>query len=404
MERTIRTADAEKLLFSIPVSLKTETVPILASLGRVLARDITAEIPVPPFDRSPYDGYAFRGEDTESATRENPVILKITEEIPAGYAPTVEITSGYAAKILTGAPIPVGANVTVKYETTEFTDTEVKIFERIAPDTDIVYAGEDVKRGDIVSKRGSIVTPPVMGAAASQGFGSLEVVKRPVVSIINTGSELCEVGEALRPAAIYNSNVYTLSGYLAEMGAAALNCGTIPDDPAAIAARIRKELETSDMVVTTGGASVGDYDWAVTASEMVDAEVLFWEVSMKPGGAIVASVKDGKLILSLSGSPASAVLGLLRIASPYIKKLCGRTECHPRMFEAMLTKPSKKAVNKLRIMRGKVEIADACVYFSESDKQGNATVTSFIGGDALAEIPMNSPSLPAGTKVKVYQY
>ena len=404
MEKNISADRAEKMLFALPVKSETEAVSVLEACGRILARDITAEIPVPPFDRSPYDGYAFRGEDTENATRENPALLKITEEIPAGSVPQFEIKNGQTAKILTGAPMPKGANATIKYEDTEFSDTEVRIFARITPDTDIVYAGEDVKRGDIVARRGSVVTPPVMGAAASQGMGTVEVVRRPVISIINTGSELCEVGEPLRPAAIYNSNVYTLSGYLSQMGAAAVNRGTVPDEPKEIAARIKKELETSDMVITTGGASVGDYDWAVTASEMAGAEILFWKVNMKPGGSIMAAVKDGKVILGLSGSPGAAILGLLRLASPYIKKLCGRDECYPKTFEALLTKPAKKSGDKVRILRGKTEISDAHAYFVENDKRGNATVTSFIGGDAIAEIPENSPSLPAGARVRVYMY
>ena len=404
MELKISADGAQEMLFLLPVSLKTETVSVLEACGRVLARDITAEIPVPPFDRSPYDGYAFRGQDTENATRETPAVLKITEEIPAGHAPAFEIKSGQAAKILTGAPIPAGANATIKYEDTGFSDTEVRIFERVPPDTDIVYAGEDVKRGDLVAARGSLVTPPVMGAAASQGKGAVEVIKRPVISIINTGSELCEGGEPLRAAAIYNSNVYTLSGYLSQMGADAINCGTAPDEPEAIAARIKTELETSDMVITTGGASVGDYDWAVTASEMVGAEILFWKVSMKPGGSLVAAVKDGKVILSLSGSPGAAILGLLRIASPYIKKLCGRADCFPRTFEARLTKPAKKSPGQIRLLRGKIELSDTQVYFTENDKRGNASVSSFIGGDAIAEIPENTPALPAGTTVRVYMY
>ena len=404
MERNISVDSAEKILYSLSVTPKTETVLVLDACNRVLARDITAEIPVPPFDRSPFDGYAFRGEDTEAATRESPAVLKITEEIPAGSVPSTEIKSGYAAKILTGAPIPAGANATIKYELTEFSDAEVRIFERTAPDTDIVRAGEDVNLGDIVAKGGSVISPPVMGSVASQGMGSIEVFKRPFISIINTGSELCEVGESLRPAAIYNSNVYTLSGYLSEMGAAPLNRGTVPDEPEAIAARIKKELEASDMVITTGGASVGDYDWAVTAAEIIGAEILFWKVNMKPGGAIVAAVKDDKLILSLSGNPAAAVLGLFRIASPYIKKLCGRTDCAPKAFDALLTKPSKKSADTVRLLRGKIEIADSRLYFAENDKQGRAAVSSFIGGGAIAELPKDSPPLPAGATVRVYQY
>ena len=268
MLKNIDVYDACKMVFDLPVTHMSETVRLGGSLGRVLSADVLARIPYPPFDRSPYDGFAFRGDDTLSATPENPAVFKITEELPAGAEPRFEITPGYAAKILTGAPIPKGADSTIKYEETEFSASEVRIFGQIPPNTDVVYAGTDVKPGQILAPKGMLVTAPVIFTFANQGFESVDVYKKPVITIISTGSELCEVGEPLRPAAIYNSNVHALSAYLADVGAVAVNGGSVPDEPELIARSIGRAVESSDMVITTGGASVGDYDWAVKSAEL----------------------------------------------------------------------------------------------------------------------------------------
>ena len=390
-------------LCNLPVNPSYETVALGDALSRVAAFDVRAPISVPPFDRSPYDGFAFRGADTAKATRENPVTLRITEEIPAGVQPRKPITPGHAAKILTGAPIPAGADVTVKFEHTRFDGDTVTVFEAYKPGTDIVRAGSDIAAGDIVARRGDIISAPVISAFANVGLASIEVFRRPAVTVLSTGTELLEPGEPLRPAMIYNSNVYTLSAYLAAAGAQPVNGGTVEDSPALIAQKIKAALEVSDMVVTTGGASVGDYDFAVSAAEALDAQVLFWKAALKPGGAIMAATLDGKVILGLSGNPGAAVIGLLRIAMPYVKKLCGRTDCFYPEIQVRLKEPYLKPSEKLRILRGRLEIDDSGAYFAQSDAQGAEAVLSFSGCDLLGEIPQGSPPLPEGTAIKAYR-
>ena len=402
MLRNISADDACKTLYDISVTRRVETVSITESFLRVVSEKVLAKIPVPPFDRSPYDGYAFRGEDTSSATRTEPVVLKITEDIPAGTHPQYEITSGYAAKILTGAPIPAGADSTIKYENTEYSNNDVKIITPITPNTDIVYAGSDVKPGDEIAPEGAVITAPIISSLANQGFTNVQVFKKPVITVISTGSELCEVGEDLRPAAIYNSNVHTLTAYLSGVGAKVVNGGIAPDNPLVIAARIDQALRDSDMVITTGGASVGDYDWAVESMEQLEAKILFWKTNLRPGGAIVTAVKNGKVILGLSGNPGAAVTGLFRIAMPFIKKLCGMADCFFPEIDVMLKEAYKKNSPKLRILRGRLEIIDSRAYFAESSSQGSEAISSFTGCDLLGEIPMGSPPLPAGSVIKAY--
>jgi molybdopterin molybdotransferase len=394
---------ARDLLLSLPARCKTETVPLLDAYGRVLAESKYVEIPIPPFDRSPYDGFAFRGEDTADATVAFPVELDISEEIPAGKTPTIEITPGKAAKILTGAPIPKGANATIKYELTSFTETKVQLSSPVDPNTDIIRAGEDLARGALIAEAGTLLTAPYLGLLASQGLTDIAVCKKPDILIINTGTELTEPGRVLKPGSIYNSSCYTLSGYLKEAGANPQNGGVVEDDPGEIADRIEKALSRADLVITTGGASVGDYDWAVTASEKLGARLLFWKVAMKPGGSMVASEKDGKLILGLSGNPGAAVLGLLYIAMPYIRRLCGRTDLLPEPVEVFLKNPLNKKTFERRLLRGRLEILEGKAFFVENAGQGNGNFSSLVGCDLIGEIPAGSDPLSAGTKIKAYK-
>ena len=403
MKRNISADEACSILFNQPVTIRSENVKLADAYGRVLFEDVKARIPYPPFDRSPYDGYAFRGEDTATATQDNQAVLQIVEEIPAGTYPQHEITTGYAAKILTGGPIPKGANATIKYEITKFTDTEVHIFNPVPPNTDIVYAGTDIMPEAILAQKGTTIIAPIITTLANQGIDNVNVFAKPVINIISTGSELCEVGETLRPAAIYNSNVHTLSAYLTGVGAQPVNGGCVQDDPEAIAEKIAKALEISDMVITTGGASVGDYDWALKSAEILGADVLFWKVEMRPGGAVVAAVKDNKLYLGLSGNPAAAILGLFRLAMPYIKKLCGRAECFYKQIDVALLNPMKKQNPKTRLLRGRLEIIDSKAYFVESGGQRSEDIASFNDCDLLGEISMGSPPLPAGAIIKAYR-
>jgi molybdopterin molybdotransferase len=315
----------------------------------------------------------------------------------------MEITRGTAAKILTGAPMPKGADATIKYENTSFTASEVRLFAPVLPDSDVIRAGDDIKPGALLAPRGARIDAPLLGVMASQGIVSVRVVKKPVVTVINTGSELVEAGQPLPPGMIYNSNVHTLSGYLREMGAAPVNGGVVRDEPEEIAGRIRAALASSDIVITTGGASVGDYDWAVRASQLLGATILFWKIDMKPGGALMAAVMDGKLILGLSGNPGAAVLGLLRIALPYIRKRCGFSVLTMPVVRVALKEPLMKASPKLRLLRGRLEIQEGAAYFVENEGQGNGAVSSLVDCDLLGEIEAGSPPLPAGTLIKAYR-
>lgn len=401
MRKKVHPDEALELLLALSRTVGSENVPLYEACGRVLAEDIRARVNVPPFARSPYDGYAFRSADSAGASRETPVTLRVIEELPAGTVPTKTVTEGTAVKILTGAPIPEGADVVVKYETTEFGGDWVRIFEPAVP-RDIVPVGEDIACGDLVAEAGTVINPAVTGLLAGQGIAQVPVYKKPRIRVMSTGSELLEPGDENRPGKIYNSNVYTISAYLRGMGAECENGGSLPDEPEAIAAAISKGLDECDMVVTTGGASVGDYDYAVRAAERAGAEVLFWKAAMKPGGAIMAAQREGKVLLSLSGNPGAAIVGLLRMAAPYVKSLCGRRDIRFREISCILKEPYKKASPQLRYVRGRLSVEDGKAYFLLQEGQGNGVVSSFNGCDLLGEIAEGSPAQPAGAAIKAY--
>ena len=399
--KRITAEQAIDTLLALPVAPAVETVPLAQAHGRVLAQDMAARLAVPPFDRSPFDGYAFRGEDTAGASRENPVILTITEEIPAGTVPSLPVAPGQAAKILTGGPMPLGANATVKYEETEFTADYVKIFEPHAPWSDVVRAGEDVAVDQILVRQGDVLEPAAVGLLAGQGFAEVPVYVRPKITVLSTGSELLQPGQSWEPGKVYNTNTPYVCGVLAQNGVDAMDGGTVADDLDAIAAKLTQALEHSDMVITTGGASVGDYDWAVRAAEAIGAELLFWKFAQKPGGSTMAAVKDGKLLLGLAGNPGSAALTLLRVGMPYIKKLCGRQDLHPERLVATMEKPYDKASKMPRVLRGRLLFREGRVFFSHYEGDGGGVLSSMFGCEALGLIPADSPPVPAGEMIEV---
>jgi len=403
MLKEIEVADAIKLLLDVPVELDTETVAIGEAYGRVSAEPVLAGIPFPPFDRSPFDGYAFRAEDVAAASDETPVTLTIGQEIPAGYTPKEEVTAGRAAKILTGAPIPPGADTVVKFEDTEFTREKVTLFKPSESGKNIVRMGEDIPAGTEILAKGTEIGPAVMGLLAAQGLATVNVFRRPRVTVINTGNELAELGKPLPPGMIYNSSMFTLQGFFAKMGADFKDGGVVDDDIDAIAGRVREEVAVSDLVVTTGGASVGDYDCAAAAAERAGADILFWKIRMRPGGSLLAYVLDGKLVLALSGNPGAAVLGLMLLGLPCVKKRRGLADVLPEECTVRLASGIRKASPRKRILRGYLRIIDGEAMFVENAGQGGGDISSLVDCDLLMEIPEGSPPLPAGASVKVYR-
>lgn len=400
MSRFIAYTTGRDLLMSHILPLPTETVSIESLYGRILAQDITAKVNVPSFDRSPYDGYAFRSEDTAEASKDHPITLRILEEIPAGSVSHYPVTKGCAAKVLTGAPIPEGANAVIKFEQTEFTAEAVTIFTPCKKDSNIVKTGEDVKTGDVLAKAGTKIDTGLAGTLASQNITSALVYRIPRIGILSTGTEILELGTESVPGKIYDSNRYMLSAAVQNMGFTPVLYGPAVDRTEDICALIQKGLSECDALLITGGVSVGDYDLTPAAMDMAGAETLFRGVDMKPGMACAYGIYDGKPICGLSGNPASAITNFHAIAAPVLRKLSGQTDCLPKEIFVKLINGFRKKSPGTRFLRGILDLSDGTVRMFVPREQGNVVLSSTIGCNVVAIIPAGSDPIPDGAELK----
>lgn len=391
---------ARELLLASVRPVETERIPLSQCGGRVLAQELTAQENIPAFDRSPYDGYALRAADTASASNAAPVTLRVLEEIPAGAVPTKTVAEGTAAKVLTGAPVPDGADAVVMYEKTEFTETHVTLFEPVKPGENIIRVGEDVQKGTLLARRGDAIDPGLAGTLAAQGVSMPLVYKRPRVAVLSTGSELVEADAAPENGKIRNSNRSMLEAALKQLGCETVYLGIAGDSAADIAARLDRGLLECDAVVTTGGVSVGDYDLTPAAMEASGVELLFRGVDMKPGMACAYGVRGGKLVCGLSGNPASSLTNFYAVALPAFKKLTGRRDYLPQEISVTLPEGFGKKSPRTRFLRGKLELKDGIVCMDLPKDQGNVVLSSTIGCNVMAVVPAGSGPVRPGTVLK----
>lgn len=391
---------AQALLLSTVEPVGTECVPLSRCGGRVLAQALIARENVPAFDRSPYDGYALRAADTACASEERPVTLRILEEIPAGAIPTQAVAPGTATKILTGAPIPEGADAVVMYEKTAFTADEVTLFAPLTSGDNIVRTGEDIRCGAVLTRQGTVIDGGLAGTLAAQGIAAPEVYRRPRVAVLSTGSELVEAETAPGSGKIRNTNRYMLEAVLSRLGCEPVYLGIVGDCVSDIAAALERGLASCDAVITTGGVSVGDYDLTPAAMTAVGAELLLRGVDMKPGMACAYAVREGKLLCGLSGNPASALTNLYAVALPALKKLTGRSTYLPCEVPVRLAADFTKKSRQTRFLRGRLCLSSGTVCMELPEEQGNVVLSSAIGCDVMAVLPAGSGSISAGTVLK----
>lgn len=381
-----------------PVS--TERVPLDACTGRVLAEALVAAEDVPPFDRSPYDGYALRAADTAGIGADHAVTLRILEEVPAGHVGSCTITPGTAVKVLTGSPLPSGADAFVPFEETRFTERTVTLYKPVNPGDNVICAGDDVKAGSLLAAVGTSIDSGLAATLAGQGIALPAVFRTPKVGIIATGSELIEPGHPLEPGMIYNTTRYALAAALARDGAEPAFIGSAGDDVDAIATLIMNGLRRSDALVLTGGVSVGDYDMTPAAMEKCGAEILFRGVALKPGMACCYGMVEDKPVMALSGNPASAMTNYYAVARSAVKKLAGQADYLPREIDVTLCEGFGKNNRYPRLLRGKLEIVEGRATLRLPGHQGNVAISSMIGCDAMAVVPAGAGPVAPETKLK----
>ena len=382
----------------------TEIVPLSEARGRILARQIVAEENVPPFDRSPYDGFAFRAKDLEEASKEHPVTLRIIEEVPAGKAPERKISKGEAIKILTGAPIPEGADAVERYEVTEFNEKEVTFFEPVKSGSNICLAGEDIRQGEVLMEVGTKLENARLGLLAALGYFEISCYRKIRCVIISTGSELVPVDHPLIPGKIRNSSAYMIQAVLREWGMECDIYGIVSDNSSHIAGAIDVCAQKYDVILTTGGVSVGDYDFLNTSLEELGAEILLWKVKMKPGMAFVAAMHKEKLVLALSGNPSAAAATLYLIGGAVLSYMSGKRGLPWEKIKVRMYHDFPKSSKGRRFIPGRLCVKDGEAYLDSCVAQGNGILSSWHSCNVIGEIPAGTPPLKAGSIIEGYYF
>lgn len=380
--------------------LGLEKVSILDALGRVIGEDIDAKRNIPPLDNSGMDGYALRSEDVQGASQESPVRLEVIEDLPAGFISNKTIERGKAIRIMTGAPIPKGADTVIPVEETERGDGFVLILKAIGPGENIRKSGEDVKKGERVISHGAILRPAEVGMLASLGRSFVSVYQKPLVAILCTGDELVDVDGELNEVRIISSNSYTLSAQVKSCGAIPIQLGIAKDCKEEIAEKLRQGLR-ADVLISSAGVSVGDYDFVKDVMKDVGMEMLFWKVAMRPGQPLAFGKIGNKPVFGLPGNPVSSMVSFEQFVRPSLLKMMGHKNLFRPVVEAVIKEELKKAVGRRYFIRGSVSIERGQYVVTTTGEQGSGILKSMVRANGLIIIPEDLERVRAGEKVKV---
>jgi len=404
----------EKVLSYVEV-LEPERKPILDCLGQVLAEDIYSTIDIPPLDNSAMDGYALRAEDTRGANESSPRCLVVVGEVAAGSMPTEEVKPGTAIRIMTGAPLPEGADSVVRFEDTDEVNrkssrgdlSHIGILCQAKKGLNVRCRGEDIARGNLVLKRGQVLRPQEIGVLASLGRSTALVIRRPIVAILATGDELISVDQPLAPGKIYNSNTYTIAAAVSRYGGIPRILGIGRDSVQSLTEKIDEGLD-ADMLITSGGVSKGDYDM-VKEVLAEHGEIGFWTVCMKPGKPIafglIKKVKGRKKRkvphLGLPGNPVSSMITFEQFARPAILKMMGKKMLAKPTIRAIIQDDIANTDGRRLFARVMVTRRSGQYHASLTGPQGSGILTSVAKANGLAVIHESSKGVKAGETVEV---
>ena len=392
MADLITIAEARSRVLEAVRPLAAEPVPVAEALGRVLAEDVESAISVPPFDSSAMDGYAVIAGDGGE--------LKVVAEARAGHPADMAVTPDTAIAISTGAAVPEGATAVVPVERTEAAEDSVRVPATKAG-ANIRHAGEDVAAGDVVLRRGDLLAPAALGVAASVGLASVSCTRRPRVALLVTGDELTEPGQPLAPGAIYSSNGYALAGQVERAGALLVRHERVPDDAEVTHASIGAALAEADVVVVSGGVSVGPHDHVKDAFARQDAEQRFWGIGLRPGKPVWFGARGSTLAFGLPGNPVSAMVTFQLFVRPALAALQGADPSITRTA-ARLDQPVARMAHREQAVRVRLVAAeDGWRAAPTKGAQGSHVLTSMLGADALALIAPGEGEAPAGELVEV---
>lgn len=409
----ISVEEARAYILSHFKPLEPERVPLLEALDRVLAEDVVSPLEVPPFNNSAMDGYAVRAEDIRAASADHPVRLTVSADLAAGHVPTLPVESGTAVRIMTGAVVPPGADTVVRFEdTSEAVGQKATGKERgyveilVAPmrGSNVRSAGEDIRQGQVILSKGTVLHPPSIGLLASVGQGQVGVHRRPRVAILATGDELVALDEPLTPGKIRNSNEYSNAAAVLKAGGIPVPLGIARDNIEDLTRQIRAGIQAgADLFITSAGVSVGDYD-IVKDVLNTEGEMHFWQVNMKPGKPLAFGIVGGVPLLGLPGNPVSAIVSFEVFARPAILTMLGKTKFDRPYVTAILQEEATNNAGRRNFIRVFVQRDPGTgeYYARTTGEQGSGILTSITRANGLLAMPPDVTRHAPGEPVRVY--
>jgi molybdopterin molybdotransferase len=400
-ERMIAVEEAQRRVLDETPTLGIETVPLADALGRILRGDVRAPRDVPSSANSAMDGYAVRAADVAHAAAAGPVRLRVIEDVPAGRVAGRQVERGTAIRIMTGAHLPAGADAVVPVELTDGGSDVVEVTARVREGANVRAQGEDMREGEIILRAGCSIGPGEIGVLASAQKGSVDVGRRPEIAILSTGDEIIPLDGTWAPGRVVNSNAWSLAALARQSGAVPREMGIVPDTLEATRTAIR-EAAASELVLSSGGVSVGAYDFVKDALDDLGAETKFWQVAMKPGKPLVLARLGRSVYFGLPGNPVSCMVSFLLFVVPAIRKAMGESgTLTPPVVRATLAAPLRSRGDRRQYFRARAVARDGAIVAVPMSGQGSGQSTGMVGANAFAVVEAGTKEIAAGDPVDV---
>jgi molybdopterin molybdotransferase len=409
LEKMLSVLEARERLMSAVNAVETELVSIQHAAGRVLATEIISRLDLPSFDNSSMDGFALRADDIQDCSPENPIMLRVVADIPAGINPVVILLPGQAARIVTGAVIPKGGNVVVPVEATNLErfppgsglPSEVQILRSQKPGDYIRRRGQDIQTGDVILSPRRRLRPQDVGVLAMLGISEFQVYKQPRIGLLSSGDELLPVGVPLEPGKVYETNAHTLGALIIQNGGLSLPLGTSPDQIEAVRSFLNQAVEAKvDLILSSAGVSMGAYDYVKAVLEQ-DGRLNFWRVNMRPGKPLAFGHYRGIPFIGLPGNPVSAYVGFEVFVRPVLEKLAGLPDLPRQAIQARL-REDVESDGRESYLRA-VVTSDSDGWTARlTGHQGSGNLLSLVQANALLIIPSGVKFAPAGAYLQAW--
>ncbi|MGE6612343.1 gephyrin-like molybdotransferase Glp [Peribacillus sp. NPDC076916] len=401
----ISIAEAVEKVMKHKLTGHTELIPLEESHDRFLAQDIVATNDVPHFNRSPYDGFALRSKDTAEGSINTPLEFEVVEELAAGMVSKIPVQKNQAARIMTGAQMPAECDAIIMLELTKELEKDGKkyvSFKRsLKEGENVSFQGEDAKKGDVLVKKGTAINPGIIGLLATFGYAEVPVATKPVVGLFATGSELLDVNEPLQPGKIRNSNSHAISAQIRRAGGEVRFYGKLKDEFELSYEAISTALEEVDLLITTGGVSVGDFDLLPDIYQKIGADVLFNKVAMRPGSVTTVAVYNNKFLFGLSGNPSASYVGFELFARPIIRTMLFSEHPHLRKETAQLAEDFLKPNPFSRLLRTRLFYESGQLKVTPSGVDKSNITTSLAGANSLTVLPGGTRGFQTGDFVDI---